>query len=83
MTVGPKGTRSKERRQNGRRSENDTGVARMMQTDITRKRLQKRTETKQNYAKKPNRISVSGIITDRRDAHVLKRKTKNKCGCNI
>ena len=46
-----KGTRSKERRQNGRRSGNDTGVARIMQ-NITRKRMKMRTETKRNYAKK-------------------------------
>ena len=70
-----KGTRSKGRRQNGRRSGNDTGVARIMQ-NITRKRMKMRTETKRNYAKKPNRISISevseknALITDRRNARI-------------
>ena len=85
-----KGTRSKGRRQNGRSSENGTGVARIMQ-NITRKRMKMRTETKRNYAKKPNRISISevseknALITDRRNARIEtenNQKNNNKRGCN-
>ena len=87
-----KGTRSKGRRQNGRRSGNDTGVARIMQ-NITRKRMKMRTETKRNYAKKPNRISISevseknALITDRRNARIEtennQKNNDNKRGCNM
>ena len=86
-----KGTRSKGRRQNGRRSGNDTGVARIMQ-NITRKRMKMRTETKRNYAKKPNRISISDVseksalITDRTNARIEtennQKNNDNKRGCN-
>ena len=78
-----KGTRSKGRRQNGRRSGNDTGVARIMQ-NITRKRMKMRTETKRNYAKKPNRISISevseknALITDRRNARIETENNQKK-----
>ena len=78
-----KGTRSKGRRQNDRRSENDTGVARIMQ-NITRKRMKMRTETKRNYAKKPNRISISevseknALITDRRNARIETENNQKK-----
>ena len=86
-----KGTRSKGRRQNGRRSGNDTGVARIIQ-NITRKRMKMRTETKRNYAKKPNRISISevseknALTTDRRNARIETennpKNNDNKRGCN-
>ena len=78
-----KGTRSKGRRQNGRRSGNDTGVARIMQ-NITRKCMKMRTETKRNYAKKPNRISISevseknALITDRRNARIETENNQKK-----
>ena len=55
--------------------------------------MKMRTETKQNYAKKPNRISISevseknALITDRRNARIEtennQKSNDNKRGCNI
>ena len=55
--------------------------------------MKMRTETKRNYAKKPNRISISevseknALITDRRNARIEtennQKNNDNKRGCNI
>ena len=47
-----KGTRNKGKPQDGERSENDCGVAKIMQKNITRKRMQMGTEKKTKLCKK-------------------------------